>query len=139
MVASSQVKSSENTASQGQSGNLQNTWAESAEAAHSYLRARVPYQQFLIDYVLAYHAHVGTKTEGAAPRVPQYGAVLDLGCGPGQLGILLSQRFRKVYLRDVSDKMLATARTIVGGQLDTDDMADVGLPVPPKNVDFDIA
>lgn len=120
---------------------LESTWAHSPDAVREYLRARTPYQPFLLDYILAYHANVGKDAQllSGKKRTPQYGAVLDLGCGPGQLGVLLSHHFKKVYARDVSEDMLGILKTIVRGDVDDEDLREVGLKAPAKNVDFDIA
>lgn len=112
-------------------GGLGHAWSVSPEAASEYLRARIPYSPCLIDYLFAYHEH---SSKGKAAR---WDAVLDLGCGPGQLGILMSARFKHIYGRDVSDEMIAIARTLA--KMDNDELEELGLFKPADDRTFDYA
>lgn len=63
-----------------------------------YLRYRVPYPDKLIAHVAG---RVGLQTDDA---------VLDLGCGPGQLGIAFARLGAKVTAMDPEPEMLAAAK-----------------------------
>ena len=105
-------------------------WSVSPQAASEYLRARMPYPPYIVDCILAYHQHAGQTPA-------RWDAVLDLGCGPGQLGLILSARFKHVYGRDISKDMLAIAKTLP--DMDATDLEDVGLSKPPPGRTFDYA
>jgi uncharacterized protein (DUF736 family) len=125
--------------SQGQQGEqlsqdsrtISNAWSENAEAANDYLSARIPYPRYIIDYIIAYHEH------SAADKKVRWDAVLDLGCGPGQLAMLLSTKFQHVYGRDVSDDMISIAKTLP--LMEKESLERVGLPKPHPECTFDFA
>lgn len=105
-------------------------WSVSTEAASQYLRARIPIPPYLIDYCFAYH-----ELSGKSPA--KWDAVLDLGCGPGQLAVHMSKRFKHVYGRDVSQQMIDIARTLP--RMDDDELKEVGLFKPDPSRTFDYA
>lgn len=109
-------------------GKREGAWTVSSEAASEYLQARIPYQQFVIDTIFAYHEH---SSKGKA----KWDACLDLGCGPGQLGIHMSRRFKKIYGRDVSQKMIDIARTLP--HMEEEQLQEVGLFEPKADRSFD--
>jgi SAM-dependent methyltransferase len=105
-------------------------WSGSSEAASKYLGARIPYSQYLIDYIIAYHEH-------ASEKPAKWDAVLDLACGPGQLGIHLSSRFKHIYGRDVSQQMLDIAKALP--RLDQEQLRKFSLIKPAPDRTFDYA
>lgn len=105
---------------------------DSSETAIDYLSARVPVPQYIIDYILNFH-----EQSSAGHPKDKWRAMLDLGCGPGQFAIHFSSRFRYVYGRDVSDKMIQMAKKLL--HLDRQSLENVGLPNPSAETTFDYA
>jgi ubiquinone/menaquinone biosynthesis C-methylase UbiE len=106
-------------------------WSVSTEAASEYLRARIPFPQYLIDYCFAYHELSGRKPA-------KWDAVLDLGCGPGQLAVHMNKRFKRIYGRDTSQNMIDIAKTLTT-KMDDDELKEVGLFKPASDRIFDFA
>ncbi|MDP9180630.1 MAG: class I SAM-dependent methyltransferase [Chloroflexota bacterium] len=69
-----------------------------AGAAPYYARYRVPYPQPVIDDIVSHYKLDGT------------GRLLDLGCGPGTLTLLLAPHFSQVLAVDLQPEMIDEAR-----------------------------
>jgi SAM-dependent methyltransferase len=69
-----------------------------AGAAAFYVRGRVPYPPALVDLIAA---ELGLDGRGR---------LLDLGCGPGSLTVLLAPRFEQAVGVDADEQMIAEAR-----------------------------
>lgn len=69
--------------------------------------------------------------------IPAGGYVLDYGCGPGRLGLLLARRGFKVRGLDISEGMLNEARTLdaAGLQIEFDLIVKLADALPPNTFD----
>ncbi len=73
----------------------------------------------------------------AASSIPAKGHVLDYGCGPGRLGVLLARRGFKVRGLDISDGMLNEARALdtTGLPIEFDLITNLAQALPPDTFD----
>ncbi|PWN52861.1 S-adenosyl-L-methionine-dependent methyltransferase, partial [Violaceomyces palustris] len=98
-------------------------WSEASYVAGLYLKARTPYPQVIPHFIYDYHTYHVRRGDTLQPG---WQAALDIGCGPGQLAIHLSTRFRRVLGIDPSEGMIALAETVKA--LGKEVLSSNGLP-----------
>lgn len=99
---------------------VQSPSAQLRAGLDDYLASHTRPSDDLLDRALAYHRKQVS---------PSWNTVLDLGCGAGQLSLLLSQHFQHVFARDPSVEMVALAELLCL-QSTEEELSRHGLPKP---------